>query len=157
MKWEYQIINDDCRRALSTLRESADLIVTSPPYADARKRHYDSVDPDKYAEWFMSFHEPFFKALKPNGSLVINIKDKVVDGVRHRYVWETIAALNRSGWHSIDDEQGPPSGFSGRIAGIFHPTALSGEWACRRSIRRQRYDRNRRGTGKAQLHFDREQ
>jgi hypothetical protein len=59
------------------------------------KRHYDSIKPDDFAAWFLSFHEPMAAALKPNGSLVINIKDKVVDGVRHRYVWDTIKALER--------------------------------------------------------------
>lgn len=79
------------------------MIVTSPPYADARRKHYDSVHPDKFADWFLTFHEPFFNALKPSGSLVINIKDKVVDGVRHRYVWHTIEALCERGWLAIDD------------------------------------------------------
>ncbi|MGH9853479.1 MAG: DNA-methyltransferase, partial [Blastocatellia bacterium] len=52
---------------------------------------------------FLTFHEPFYHALKPNGSLVINIKDKVVDGVRHRFVWRMIEALCEKGWYSIDD------------------------------------------------------
>lgn len=51
----------------------------------------------------MTFHEPFFQCLKPTGSLVINIKDKVIDGVRHRYVWHTIEALCRNGWYAIED------------------------------------------------------
>jgi site-specific DNA-methyltransferase (adenine-specific) len=97
------IIHGDSRQELSAFAGQADLIVTSPPYADARHKHYDSVHPDKFAEWFMTFHEPFFNALKPTGSLVINIKDKVVDGVRHRYVWHTIEALCDRGWYSIDD------------------------------------------------------
>ena len=103
MNREYQIINADARRALRAFRGRADLIVTSPPYADARKRHYDSIRPDDFAAWFVSFQEPLAAALKPNGSLVINIKDKVVGGVRHRYVWDTIKALERLGWHAIDD------------------------------------------------------
>ena len=76
MNREYHIINDDASKALAQFRGRADLIVTSPPYADARKRHYDSIDPDEYAAWFATFHEPLAAALKPNGSLVINIKDK---------------------------------------------------------------------------------
>jgi DNA modification methylase len=80
-----------------------DLIVTSPPYANARKKHYDGIHPDKFEEWFLSFHEPFFNAVKEDGSLVINIKDKVVNGVRHRFVWRTIEALCERGWHAIDD------------------------------------------------------
>lgn len=97
------IICGDSRKELAAFEGQADLIVTSPPYADARHKHYDSIHPDKFAEWFLTFHEPFYKALKPTGSFVINIKDKVVDGVRHRFVWKTIEALCQRGWFAIDD------------------------------------------------------
>jgi DNA modification methylase len=97
------IITDDCRNILPAFKNSVDLIVTSPPYADARKRHYDSIHPNKFAEWFATFHEAFWNSLKPDGSLVINIKDKVVNGIRHRYVWHTIEILTSMGWHCIDD------------------------------------------------------
>lgn len=97
------IITEDSRRVLSSLPCAIDLIVTSPPYADARKRHYDSIHPDKFTDWFRTFHEPMWNALKSKGSLVINIKDKVVNGVRHRYVWRTIEMLSTLGWYCIDD------------------------------------------------------
>jgi site-specific DNA-methyltransferase (adenine-specific) len=97
------VICGDSRDELKAFEGQADLIVTSPPYADARHRHYDGVHPDEFVEWFMSFHEPFFKTLKPSGSFVLNIKDKVVEGVRHRYVWRTVEALCERGWLSIDD------------------------------------------------------
>ena len=97
------VIHGDSRHELSAFKGQVDLIVTSPPYADARRNHYDSVHPDKFAEWFATFHESFYDSLKPTGSLVINIKDKVVDGVRHRYVWRTIDALCERGWYSIED------------------------------------------------------
>jgi site-specific DNA-methyltransferase (adenine-specific) len=97
------IIADDSRKILPQFNESVDLIVTSPPYANARSKHYESIHPDKFAEWFKSFHEPFWNALKPNGSLVINIKDKVVNGQRHRYVWHTIDMLSSLGWFCIED------------------------------------------------------
>lgn len=97
------VIHGDSRLELSSFSGLADLIVTSPPYADARKKHYDSVHPDKFAEWFLTFHEAFYDTLKPTGSLVINIKDKVVNGVKHRYVWRTIDALCQHGWYSIED------------------------------------------------------
>lgn len=97
------ILNGDSRSELLQYQGQVDLIVTSPPYADARRRHYDSVHPDDFAQWFLSFHEPFYSSLKPTGSLVINIKDKVVDGVRHRYVWHMIEALSQKGWFCIDD------------------------------------------------------
>lgn len=97
------VICGDSREELKAFEGLADLIVTSPPYADARRKHYDSVHPDEFVEWFLTFHEPFFNALKPTGSLVINIKDKVVDGVRHRFVWRTIDALSDRGWYAIED------------------------------------------------------
>lgn len=98
-----RIICGDSRQALSTFSEQVDLIITSPPYADARRHHYDSIHPDKFKEWFLSFHEPLYNALKPTGSFVLNIKDKVMDGVRHRFVWHTIEALCARGWFAIDD------------------------------------------------------
>jgi site-specific DNA-methyltransferase (adenine-specific)/site-specific DNA-methyltransferase (cytosine-N4-specific) len=97
------VICGDSRNELEAYAGQVDLIVTSPPYANARHKHYDGVHPDKFVDWFLTFHEPFFKALKPEGSLVLNIKDKVVDGVRHRYVWRTIEALSERGWYAIDD------------------------------------------------------
>jgi DNA modification methylase len=95
-----KIICGDSREVLPTLTEKANLIVTSPPYADARKEHYDSIHPDKYAKWFMTFHRAFYDALADDGSFVLNIKDKVVKGRRHRFVWQTIMELEAAGWYS---------------------------------------------------------
>ncbi len=118
------IILDDSREALKSYGGKVDLIVTSPPYADARRRHYGGVHPDAFADWFLTFHQVFWDALKPSGSFVINIKDKVVDGVRHRYVWRTIEALCERGWLAIDDyiwyKPNPMPGY--------WPTRLSDGW-----------------------------
>jgi len=97
------IANGDSRKELAAFAGQADLIVTSPPYADARHQHYDSIHPDKFADWFASFHEPLWNSLKDDGSLVVNIKDKVVNGTRHRFVWRTIDKLSALGWHCIED------------------------------------------------------
>jgi site-specific DNA-methyltransferase (adenine-specific) len=79
------------------------LIVTSPPYADARKNHYDSISTDRYLDFFLSFHDELWRVLADDGSFVLNIKDKVVDGVRDRYVWKTVMALADKGWRCVDD------------------------------------------------------
>jgi site-specific DNA-methyltransferase (adenine-specific)/site-specific DNA-methyltransferase (cytosine-N4-specific) len=99
----WHIICGDSREIPLRFENQIDLIMTSPPYADARKKYYESIDPDKYPDWFASFHVALWQALKPTGSLVINIKDKIVDGVRHRYVWRTIDRLTSLGWQCIDD------------------------------------------------------
>lgn len=100
---ECRIVCTDSRMELPHWKGQVDLIVTSPPYADARRHHYDSIHPDQFKDWFLTFHQSFYEALKPSGSLVINIKDKIIDGVRHRYVWKTIEALCERGWLSIED------------------------------------------------------
>lgn len=97
------IILGDSREVLKHWENQVDVIVTSPPYADARKHHYDSKQPDEYKDWFLTFSDSFFRSLKDKGSFILNIKDKVVDGSRHRYVWETVLALSKRDWICIDD------------------------------------------------------
>src|SRR5579885_1776269 len=77
---------------------SVDLIVTSPPYADQRKDTYGGVHPDRYVEWFLPIAAELKRVLKPRGSFILNIKERVVDGERHTYVLELIVALRKQGW-----------------------------------------------------------
>ncbi len=98
------IHHGDAREVLAHYPDGAfNLIVTSPPYADARRKHYDSIAPDDYADFLLSFHAQFWRVLADDGSFVLNIKDKVVDGVRHRFVWQTVLALAEQGWRCVDD------------------------------------------------------
>ncbi len=78
--------------------ESVDLIITSPPYADSRKNSYGGIHPDKYVEWFMPIAAELKRVLKPEGSFVLNIKEKVVECERHTYVIELILEMKRQGW-----------------------------------------------------------
>jgi len=75
-----------------------DLIVTSPPYADSRTDTYGGIKPDKYVEWFLPRSEQFLRVLKPTGSFILNIKERVVNGERHTYVLELILKLRQQGW-----------------------------------------------------------
>lgn len=77
---------------------SIDLIITSPPYADSRKKTYGGVHPDAYVEWFMPKAAEFQRVLKPTGTFILNIKEKVVEGERHTYVLELILAMRQQGW-----------------------------------------------------------
>jgi site-specific DNA-methyltransferase (adenine-specific)/site-specific DNA-methyltransferase (cytosine-N4-specific) len=77
---------------------AVDLVMTSPPYADARSHTYGGVHPDKYVEWFLPIGAEIMRVLKPTGSFVLNIKEKVVNGERHTYVMELIIALRSQGW-----------------------------------------------------------
>jgi site-specific DNA-methyltransferase (adenine-specific) len=77
---------------------SVDLIFTSPPYADSRKNTYGGVHPDKYVEWFLPFSSELLRVLKPTGTFILNIKEKVVDGERHTYVIDLIHEMRRQDW-----------------------------------------------------------
>lgn len=94
-----RIVRGDCRDVLPTLPNSfADLVVTSPPYADNRKKTYGGVPVDKYVEWFLPISAEIKRILKPTGSFILNIKERVADGERHTYVLELILEMRRQGW-----------------------------------------------------------
>ena len=93
------ILQGDSAEVLKTLPDnSIDLIVTSPPYADQRKSTYGGIAPDKYVEWFLPISEQLLRVLKPSGTFVLNIKEKVVEGERSTYVMELILAMRKQGW-----------------------------------------------------------
>lgn len=77
---------------------SVDLIVTSPPYADQRKGTYGGIHPDKYVEWFLPIAKELLRVLKPSGTFILNIKEKVVNGERSTYVMELIMEMRMQGW-----------------------------------------------------------
>lgn len=77
---------------------SVDLIVTSPPYADQRKGTYGGIHPDKYVEWFLPITKELLRVLKPTGTFILNIKEKVLDGERSTYVMELILEMRKQGW-----------------------------------------------------------
>jgi site-specific DNA-methyltransferase (adenine-specific)/site-specific DNA-methyltransferase (cytosine-N4-specific) len=89
----------DSKEQLKLLPDnSVDLIVTSPPYADQRKSTYGGIHPDKYVEWFLPISEQLLRVLKPTGTFILNIKEKVVEGERSTYVMELIIAMRKQGW-----------------------------------------------------------
>jgi len=77
---------------------SVDLIFTSPPYADQRKSTYGGIHPDRYVEWFLPISNELFRVLKPRGTFILNIKEKVVEGERSTYVMELILEMRKQGW-----------------------------------------------------------
>ncbi|MEX0268555.1 site-specific DNA-methyltransferase [Leptolyngbyaceae cyanobacterium UHCC 1019] len=94
-----RIYCSDCLAFLPSLpAQSIDLIVTSPPYADQRKNTYGGIHPDKYVEWFLPISSELKRVLKPTGSFVLNIKERVVNGERHTYVLELILEMRKQGW-----------------------------------------------------------
>ena len=93
------ILKGDSKEILKTLADnSIDLIVTSPPYADRRKQTYGGVSPERYVEWFLPISKELLRVLKPDGTFILNIKEKAENGERNTYVIELILALRKQGW-----------------------------------------------------------
>jgi len=94
-----EVIFGDCLQMLKdTKSNSVDLIVTSPPYADQREKTYGGIKPEKYTEWFLPISKELLRVLKPTGTFILNIKEKVANGERHTYVLETILKMREQGW-----------------------------------------------------------
>lgn len=99
MEYMNQIIQGDCELVLQQIPDaSVDLIFTSPPYADQRKSTYGGVKADDYVKWFLPKTEQFLRVLKPTGTFILNIKERVVNGERHTYVIELILKMREQGW-----------------------------------------------------------
>jgi len=89
----------DCANELKKLKDnSVDLIITSPPYADQRKSTYGGIHQDEYVNWFLPISQQLLRVLKPTGTFILNIKEKVVEGERSTYVMELILEMRRQGW-----------------------------------------------------------
>lgn len=99
MKVETKILLGDCQDKLKEIPDdSIDLIFTSPPYADQRRNSYGGIHPDEYVEWFKPISRELFRVLKPTGTFILNIKEKVVNGERSTYVMELIIEMRKQGW-----------------------------------------------------------
>jgi site-specific DNA-methyltransferase (adenine-specific)/site-specific DNA-methyltransferase (cytosine-N4-specific) len=91
-------LGDSKKELKKIVDNSVDLIVTSPPYADQRKSTYGGIPHDKYVDWFLPISKQLLRVLKPSGTFILNIKEKVVNGERSTYVMELIIAMRKQGW-----------------------------------------------------------
>lgn len=99
MEVNANILYGDCAEQLKKLpNDSVDLIVTSPPYADQRKTTYGGIAVNQYVEWFLPITKELLRVLKPTGTFILNIKEKVQNGERSTYVLELILEMRKQGW-----------------------------------------------------------
>lgn len=99
MEIRTEIILGNSKKELQKIADnSVNLIITSPPYADQRKETYGGINHDKYVEWFLPISTELLRVLKPTGTFILNIKEKVVNGERSTYVMELILEMRKQGW-----------------------------------------------------------
>ena len=92
-----KIYNGDSLDLLKSLQDnSIDLVITSPPYSTLKVYINDAgVSPDDYVNWFLPYCKEIERVIKPSGSFILNINDKVDNGFRHPYVFDLISRLHK--------------------------------------------------------------
>jgi site-specific DNA-methyltransferase (adenine-specific) len=99
MEIKAELYLGDCKDILKNIpSNSVDLIFTSPPYTDQRKNSYGGIPPNKYVAWFLPITSELLRILKPTGSFILNIKERVINGERSTYVMELIIEMRKQGW-----------------------------------------------------------
>lgn len=85
-----------CEEVMKSLDDnSIDFILTSPPYADQRNYGIrdSKIAPKDYIAWFEPMAKEIYRVLKSDGSFVLNINDKVVNGIQQLYVFKLVIYL----------------------------------------------------------------
>lgn len=112
----YELHHGDCIEVMRTLpAESVDAIVTSPPYAEQRRSTYGGIPERDYPAWTVAWMAEAWRLLKPNGSVIINIRPHIKNGQISDYTLRTRLELRESGWNEVDEliwfkRSSPPTG-----------------------------------------------
>ena len=118
MSWD--ILEGDCIDVMATLpAESVDAVITSPPYAMQRKATYGGVPEADYPAWTVAWMREARRLLKPDGSVIINIRPHIRNGQISDYVLRTRLALRDDGWAELPEliwhkTSAPPTGSPSR-------------------------------------------
>lgn len=136
MSLAYGVICGDCRD-LSVVKRllggrKANVVITSPPYADRRKYDESSgfkpIPPDEYVAWYKGVADVIAEILAPDGSYFLNIKEHAEDGERVLYIKELVIAHARNwGWKFVDEfcwrktDNGVPGGWPNRFKNAWEP------------------------------------
>ncbi len=114
--------NEHCLDTMNRIDDnSINLVMTSPPYADARKNTYGGPVADKYIEWFYPIAQEIYRILAADGSFILNIGDNTIKGETHLYTFEIPIVLKREiGFKFIDPfiwhkKTAPPGKYKNRF------------------------------------------
>ena len=82
---------------------SVNAVITSPPYAEQRKKQYGGIPEIAYPAWTVRWMSEVRRLLVPGGNVAIVIRSHVEQGVLSDYVLRTRLALRENGWHEIEE------------------------------------------------------
>jgi site-specific DNA-methyltransferase (adenine-specific) len=99
-----EVLHGDCIEVMRSLpAESVDAVITSPPYAMQRKATYGGIPEADYPAWTVAWMSEVRRLLKPDGSVIINIRPHIRNGQISDYTLHTRLALRESGWREVDE------------------------------------------------------
>lgn len=102
-----RIFLDDAFKGLdyigSAYGEFVNTVITSPPYAEQRKNQYGGVTEEDYPQWTVDWMRKIKKVLREDGSVFINIRPHIKNGVISDYVLKTRLALRADGWKECEE------------------------------------------------------
>jgi len=133
---KYGVLCGDCRDLAAVKRllggRQANLVITSPPYADRRtydaSSGFEPIPPERYVDWYRDVARVIAAVLAPDGSYLLNIKEHAEDGQRVLYVKDLVLAHVRQwGWRFVDEfcwrktDNGVPGGWGNRFKNAWEP------------------------------------
>lgn len=129
---DHVLVCGDCRQMASWRAGVAALggaplagIITSPPYAQQRRRAYGGVPAEQYVAWFQPVPALARQFLAADGSLFLNIKQHVSHGERTTYVYDLVSAIRNWNWRFVENyvwvHQGMPGRYGDRLKNQWEP------------------------------------
>lgn len=120
MSWINTIQNASCLDVLSSLpKHSINAVITSPPYAEQRKKQYGGVSEAEYPQWTVEWMNAVWDRLTDDGNVAIVIRPHLKAGQISDYMLHTRLAVRAAGWRECEEliwikPGSPPMGHIGR-------------------------------------------
>jgi site-specific DNA-methyltransferase (adenine-specific) len=118
--WLNAIQHASCFDALAKIpNNSINAVITSPPYAEQRKKQYGGVSEADYPTWTVEWMSAIWDRLTDDGNVAIVIRPHLKNGQISDYVLRTRLALREAGWRECEEliwikPGSPPMGHIGR-------------------------------------------
>lgn len=98
---------------------SISAVITSPPYAEQRKKQYGGITEADYPAWTVAWMRQVWDRLTDDGNVAIVIRPHLKDGQISDYMLHTRLALRADGWRESEEliwlkPGSPPMGHIGR-------------------------------------------
>jgi len=117
---------DGCQIGIAANGQKANIVFTSPPYAQQRNEEYGGIEEGEYCGWWTTVQGAIRPSLEADGSLFLNIKPHARQKERSLYVLDLVAMMVRDlGWLLVDEycwlRTGIPQQVVNRFKNAFEP------------------------------------